>query len=306
MPRTPRTFSPEELQETIAQLQDILLLERGPFQVFCGGAERIGDLVYEIGRQRERTFQEAGEGTGNEIDIDRYDKHYLNLFIYDKEEHCLVGGYRIGVGSDIYPKFGVRGFYIRSLFKIKRAFHPILNESLELGRSYVTPEYQKSALPLFLLWQGLLKIIQEQEGLRYIIGPVSISKEYPESSRSAIVSFVMRHLWDHENAGYIKAKKPYKIQLDWDKISQIMRMGNDFTNLEAFLKDMEPAHIRLPVLLKQYAKQNARFLGFNLDPKFNDALDGLMMLDIQNLPKETIEMLIEKRPQEQGKEVDEA
>ena len=141
-----------------------------------------------------------------------------------------------------------------------------------------------------------MKIIQNQENLRYIIGPVSSSKEYPESSRSAIVSFVMRHLWDHKNSDYIKAKKPYKIQLDWEKIDQIMRLDKDFTDLEGFLKIMEPNHLRLPVLLKQYAKQNAKFLGFNLDPKFNDALDGLMMLDLQDLPEETIEMLLEKNP----------
>ena len=298
MPRKPKTFSPEELHHLMQGLSGLLIMERGPFQVYVGRADEIGDLLIEIGRQRERTFRAVGEGTGKEIDIDKFDKHYLNLLVYDKENKKLVGGYRIGPGKEIYDKLGVRGFYIRSLFKIKKGFRPKLRESLELGRSYVVPEYQKTPLPLFLLWQGLLKIIQSTPDVRYIIGPVSISKDYPESSRSAIVSFVMMNLWDHENAPFIQAKKPYKIQLDWENIKKIMRLGKNFTDLEEFLKVLEPDHIRLPVLLKQYAKQNAMFLGFNLDPKFNDALDGLMMLDIRNLPEETFELLLEKRPQE--------
>jgi hypothetical protein len=301
MGKNTKSLSPNELHEKIEGLKSLLIIERGPFQVFVGKANEIGEILNEIGRQRERTFRAVGEGTGKEIDTDKYDKYYLNLFVYDKVNRCLVGGYRIGQGKEIYEKFGSRGFYIRSLFKIKKPFKSILAQCLELGRSYVVPEYQKTPLPLFILWQGLLKIIQNQEDVRYILGPVSISKEYPESSRSAIVSFVMRHLWDHENAEFIKAKKPYKIQLDWEKIDQIMRLDKDFTDLEDFLKSMEPDHLRLPVLLKQYAKQNAKFLGFNLDPKFNDALDGLMMLDIQNLPEETIEMLLEKRPQDAKK-----
>jgi hypothetical protein len=296
MGKNTKSLSPNELHQKIEGLKSLMIIERGSLQVFAGKADEIGEIISEIGRQRERTFRAAGEGTGKEIDIDRYDKYYLNLFVYDKENKCLVGGYRIGQGKEIYEKYGARGFYIRSLFKIKKPFKLILSQCLELGRSYVVPEYQKTPLPLFILWQGLLKIIQNQENLRYIIGPVSISKEYPESSRSAIVSFVMRHLWDHKNSDYIKAKKPYKIQLDWEKIDQIMRLDKDFTDLEGFLKIMEPNHLRLPVLLKQYAKQNAKFLGFNLDPKFNDALDGLMMLDLQDLPEETIEMLLEKNP----------
>ena len=127
MGKNTKSLSPNELHQKIEGLKSLMIIERGSLQVFAGKADEIGEIISEIGRQRERTFRAAGEGTGKEIDIDRYDKYYLNLFVYDKENKCLVGGYRIGQGKEIYEKYGARGFYIRSLFKIKKPFKLILS-----------------------------------------------------------------------------------------------------------------------------------------------------------------------------------
>ena len=130
----------------------------------------------EIGRLREQTFREVGEGTGKAIDVDEFDPYYYQLFIWDQEQQQIVGGYRVGMGDVIFQEYGIAGFYINSLFHIQAPANPILKKSLELGRSYIIKDYQKSYLPLFLLWQGILLFLLKHPHYCYLIGPVSISK----------------------------------------------------------------------------------------------------------------------------------
>jgi putative hemolysin len=200
-------------------------------------------------------------------------------------------GYRIGDGSQIAAASGLQGFYISSLFDIDPAFEEILSQSLELGRSYVLPEYQKKRLPLFLLWKGILYFILQRKQCRYLIGPVSISKFYSDLSRSAIVAFAKHKYYDEVNAKLITPRKPFTVPLRDINIETALKELKDMNALENFLENLEPDYFRLPVLLKQYIRQNAKFIGFNLDPNFNDALDGLMLLDLREVRQETIDNL---------------
>ena len=267
-------------------------IERGEFQVYIVQTHRIPTIIQEIGRLREQTFRAVGEGTGNALDIDEFDKYYYNLFIWDKANEKIVGGYRVGTGDTIIKQYGIDGFYINSLFQIQNTVLPILEQSLELGRSYIVQEYQKGYLPLFLLWQGILYFLTKHPQYNYLIGPVSISKYYSQTSKSMIVNFVKQHYFNEEIAQYFQPRTPFVPQLgtayDFEQI------GTELRDLEKFMNTIEPAHIKLPVLLKQYTKLNARFISFNLDPNFSDALDGLMLLDLKKLPAEIIRLLEEK------------
>ena len=274
---------------------DSLLFRRGDFEVYLAAAVQIPNLLKEIGRLRELTFRAVGEGTGRALDIDHYDKYYQNLFIWDTKVQKIVGGYRIGPGSTIFEKFGVKGFYIRSLFKIKKAFYKTLQESVELGRSYIVPEYQKKTFPLFLLWRGILTFLNKNPNYRYLIGPVSISKTYSDISKSMIIAFVKRYCYDSKNAKYFKARIPYKpIINEIDIEEKITQFDGKLKNLESFLESIEQINIRVPVMLKQYSRQNAKFISFNIDPNFSNALDGLMILDLKNVPEETLALLNDK------------
>ena len=142
------------------------------------------------------TFREVGEGTNTSIDIDEYDFYYYHLFIWDTEENRIAGAYRIGKGKEIIEIYGVKGFYINSLFRIKKSFMPVLSESLELGRSFVTRDYQKKAFPLFLLWKGIMVFLLKHSGYRYLIGPVSISNDLSGFSKSLIVEFIRSYFFD--------------------------------------------------------------------------------------------------------------
>ncbi len=274
---------------------DSLLFRRGDFEVYLAAAVQIPNLLKEIGRLRELTFRAVGEGTGRALDIDHYDKYYQNLFIWDTKVQKIVGGYRIGPGSTIFEKFGVKGFYIRSLFKIKKAFYKTLQESVELGRSYIVPDYQKKTFPLFLLWRGILTFLNQNPNYRYLIGPVSISKTYSDISKSMIIAFVKRYCYDTKNAQYFEARTPYKpIINEIDIEEKITQFDGKLKNLESFLESIEQINIRVPVMLKQYSRQNAKFISFNIDPNFSNALDGLMILDLKNVPEETLALLNDK------------
>jgi len=269
---------------------------RGPFDVYVAPAKALPNLMTEIARLRELTFRAAGEGTGKPLDMDAYDLYYLQLFVWDRESRRLVGGYRLGPGDAIFKKYGVNGFYTNSLFKIKTSFYPILEQAIELGRSYVAPDYQKHRLPLFLLWKGILHYLMANPRYRYLYGPVSISRFYSKVSKSLIVEFVKQYFYDEALAAMVRPRKPFRVRTKAVNTKLLAQnMKGEFESLESFVENIEPDHFKVPVLFRQYLKQNARFIAFNVDPLFADCLDGLMLLDIRDLPESTIEVLQQER-----------
>jgi len=286
--------TPENLvQKEIEQLKaENLLFRIKENFVFCAPPAKIPNILKELGRRREKTYREVGEGTNKNMDIDKYDSYFEQLFIWDENEKQLVGGYRVGKGSQILTEFGMKGFYITSLFKINKKFAPILNVSLELGRSFIIREYQKKPLPLFLLWKGILYLLLKNPNYRYLLGPVSISNEFKPISKTLCVEFLKANYFNSEFAGYIKARNPYKLKplriIETDLFHKYTE--KDVGRLDSFVHDFDTMY-RTPVLLKKYLSVNAEVLGFNIDPLFNNCLDALMILDLFEVPFPTIEGL---------------
>lgn len=269
-----------------------LLFSKAEYEIYISRAKQVPNTLLEIGRLREITFREIGEGSNKPRDIDEYDLYYDQLIIYDKDAQVLVGGYRIGRGDDIMSSYGVKGFYTASLFKYKKKFRPYLQEAAELGRAYIIPEYQKKRLPLFLLWRGILSFLMANPQYKYLIGPLSISQYYSDISKQLIIEFVKRHYYDHKLAAWVKPRKPYEVQIeDIDVDVLLENMQGDVKKLDNFIEEIEPYHFKVPVLMKKYIDQNARIIAFNVDPTFSDTLDGLMILNFEELPQETIDAL---------------
>lgn len=285
--------SPELIIREIEQLTfSNLIASQANFDVVVAAAKQIPNTLTEIGRLREITFRSVGEGTGKPLDLDEFDLYYLQLIIWDREEKRIVGGYRLGEGDEIFNKYGIEGFYISSLFKIETGFYPIIQKSVELGRSYIVEDYQKKRLPLFLLWRGILFFLLKNPQYRYLYGPLSISKYYSNVSKSIIVEFIKRYFFDHELSKFLKPRKPFKVRTEKVDIDLLLRnLPAELNALDNFIEDIEPEHFRIPVLLKQYVKQNAKFISFNVDPNFSDVLDGFMILDLNDVPLATIEAL---------------
>lgn len=280
------------IDEINCLIENYLLFDNKNYRVFCAPSTEMPHTLNELGRLREITFREVGEGTNRSIDIDEYDFYYHQLVIWDQDEEKIVGAYRIGKGKDIIAQYGLNGFYITSLFRIKKDFLPFLSESIELGRSFIVKEYQRKPLPLFLLWKGLLFFLLKNTDYRYLIGPVSISNDFSKFSKSLIVEFVKKFHFRNDLAGYIKPRKKFKVKPDRivDRDLFINNDSADVAKLDNLILDIESTY-KFPILLKKYLQLNSKLIGFNIDPKFNNALDGLMILDIYDVPESFIKAL---------------
>ena len=265
------------------------------YSVFCAPSSQIPIIMNELGRLREITFREVGEGTNQSTDVDEFDLYYNQLIIWDNEGQQIVGGYRIGKGHDIYEQFGIKGFYTQSLFKMKSGFAETLNQSLELGRSFIVKEYQRKPLPLFLLWKGILYFMLKNPEYRFLIGPVSISNTYSGISKELIIRYIMANFFDYKRAALVKPRNRFKVTTDDQHLNTALEnMTPDLHSLDKFIGDIDQYNSGLPVLLKKYLGLNAKIVAFNVDPKFNDCIDGLLVLDIFEVPKTTIESLLKE------------
>ena len=252
----------------------------------------IPNIFQETGRLREITFRAAGEGTNRATDIDEYDFYYHHLIVWDNDTDAVVGAYRLGKGREILSQYGVKGFYINSLFRMGRFFEPYLFESLELGRSFIVPEYQRKTLSLFLLWKGLLTVLLKHAEYRYCIGPVSISNEFSDFSKSLIVEFIRDNYYDADMAKHIRPRRKFNVQIDKRVDSRIIIdfAEKDINKVDRVVSDVDQGY-RIPVLIKKYLELNAKIIGFNVDPDFSNCLDGLIMLDVYNIPADFVDAL---------------
>jgi putative hemolysin len=284
---------PVKIEQEVNQLREkYLLFESGEFRVFCTPSYCIPSLMNELGRLREITFRQIGEGTNRSIDIDEFDLYYNQLFIWDDLEKKIVGAYRVGMGKNIMRQYGIKGFYIQSLFKIRHKLYPALEQSLELGRSFIVSDYQKKPMPLFLLWKGILYFLLKHPEYRYLVGPVSISNRFSNFSKGMIIKYIMENHYNPEIGRYIKPRTKFvPTGLQDIDTEIIMESSSDMNKFDKFIKDVDTSNYTMPVLLKKYLKLNGKIVGFNIDPKFNNALDGLLFLDIFDVPIETIASL---------------
>jgi putative hemolysin len=280
------------LDKEISALRDDyrICIEKN-YEVYIAPTTLIPCTIREIGRLREITFREIGEGTNKSIDLDEYDIYYHHLFIWDVDAKMLVGAYRIGLGDEIFYSIGKKGFYISELFKIKSQFTPVLKKSIELGRSWIRKEYQQKPLPLFLLWKGILKYLIDNPRYRYLIGPVSISNSFSNFSKSLIVDYINRNHFDEEMAQYVKPRKKFKVDLGSIDTDLLMSGEDSFKGLDNLISEVETRSLKVPVLLRQYIGLNAKIICFNIDPKFADCLDGFLVLDLEKVPQDILDKL---------------
>lgn len=304
---TPR---PEEIERPVLQdlmIQEIEELRKGKdrllqsknYEVFLTESNKIPNILKEIGRLREITFRAVGEGTNKSIDLDQYDAYYHHMFLWDNDAKCIAGAYRMGLGNQIYKAHGIEGFYLTELFKMEPELYPMMEQSIEMGRAFIVGSYQQKPMPLFLLWKGIVHTTLRYPEHKYLIGGVSISNQFSDFSKSLMIEFMKSHFYDPYVAQYVQAKKEYKVKLkDADKDFVFNEAEADLNKFDRLIEEVEPGGLRLPVLIKKYIKQNARVVAFNVDPLFNNAIDGLMYIRIADLPESTVQPVIEELQKE--------
>ncbi|MCW8956495.1 MAG: lysophospholipid acyltransferase family protein [Gammaproteobacteria bacterium] len=276
------------LQKNINRLSaDRLLVVKDEYEVYCAPAAELEYVLPEIGRLRELTFRQVGEGAGLACDLDDYDQHYLHLFMWHKENQQVVGAYRLGLVDKLLAQGGIKKLYSRSLFNYNREFINSLGSSIEMGRSFIRQEYQRSISALLLLWKGIAAYAARHPQYTTLFGPVSISSDYSEMSRSLITSFLQIHHYDAGRADKVKPTNPQKKnpQQFWTR-KMLSELG-DSQLISKLIYRME-GDKGLPVLIRQYLSLKGNLVSFNIDRDFNDALDGMIIVDLLNVPEKVL------------------
>ena len=275
-------IDPERLSCEIETLPpEMLLVTSGRMRVYCAPTSRIPWTLQELGRLRELTFRAVGEGTGRSADIDVFDDYYEHLFVWNTETREIVGAYRLGRTDAISRRFGKRGLYTSTLFDYNDLFLKLLGPALELGRSFVRVEYQKSFASLMLLWKGIGEYVSRHPRYCRLIGPVSISNDYRQLSRDLLVGFLRKKNLDRLAKTLVRPKKPFRGRFSVRSLGGQDETLADIEKLSTVVSDLEPDGKGAPILLRQYLKLGGRMLGFNVDPDFGNALDCLVLIDLR-------------------------
>ena len=257
------------------------LISGREFSVYYGRANQIPNILHEIGRLREETFRLAGEGTGNPIDLDRFDNFYSHLFVWNKDKNEVVGAYRFGPTDEILPKYGKKGLYTYTLFKFRAPFLMEISPAIEMGRTFVRKEYQKNYSPLLLLWKGIGRYVAHYPHYKHLFGAISISNDYESYSRQLIAEFLKINNYSPELAKMIKPRRRFREKRIIDLNTTLMnRRCNNIDELSSWISRVEGDGKGVPVLLKQYLKLGGKVLSFNVDNNFKEVLDGLMLVNL--------------------------
>lgn len=294
----------EDLIREIEALKanDKMMFTNGNYDVFFATYKEIPSIMREIGRQRELTFRAVGEGSNLPFDLDEYDQYYHHLFLWDNDAKELVGAYRMALGKEVLKNHGIEGFYTASLFEFDPELQPFFRKVIEMGRAYIRQEYQQKPLPLFLLWRGIVHVCLRNPDHKFLMGGVSISNKFSEFSKSLMIEFMRSNYYDSAVAQYVHPRNEFKVNLkDREKSLFLDDIEADLNKLDKIIDDLEP-EMRMPVLIKKYIKQNAKVISFNVDPSFNDAIDGLMYIRISDLPESTIKPVLEEMSEQLRKE----
>jgi len=267
---------------------DQTLVRAGKFRIFHAARAQIPNLMIEIGRLREITFRQVGEGTGKPLDLDGFDDYYRHLCLWNDQEEELVGAYRLGMADEIVREQGLSGLYTSTLFKYKPDFFAQIGSALELGRSFIRAEYQRSYSSLLLLWKGIGRFILQNPRYRYVFGPVSVSANYSPLSRLLMVEYVeINHASDL--SWLVKPRKParLKIRKGYDHKNFLANLS-DPEVLSEVISDIEGQGPGVPVLLRHYLNLSAKAAGWNVDPEFGQVLDCLMVVDLLETDPKTM------------------
>ena len=278
-------------RELDALADERMLTRVGNMCLFCAPTSVIPLTMKEIARLREVTFRAVGEGTQLETDSDEYDDLYEHLFVWDAEKQAIAGAYRIGFGDVLLDNRGFEGFYTYTLFEFSRRLNDVLRQSIELGRSFVVPGYQRRSQTLLLLWRGILHVLLRNPSYRYLMGPVSMSGGYAMAAKWLLIDYIKANHWNAELARYVVPRNGVgalgRPAVDEEMIRRIVSTDE----IDKLIRDVEPSGQGIPVLMKKYLQLGGRVMGFNIDPLFNDALDAMLILDLCDVPKDKIDMV---------------
>jgi putative hemolysin len=280
----------DALPPTVATAMNSLAATRslvrvGALDVVHVPGGRCDSLVETIGRLRERAFAAVGEGSGAHSDVDRFDSHYDQLVLWDREARRIAGGYRLCATNEVD---GPRALYTRTLFAYDRAFLARLQPGVELGRSFICREYQRSHGALFALWRGIAAYVVAHPDTVFLFGAVSISASYRPASIALLIGYLAAHHGAEPDVPSPRPRRPLPRSEDWRNLQREARELDGLDAVEDVVRSIEPDGRGMPVLLRQYLKLGARVHGFNVDRQFSSSVDVLLSVDLRRVEPRTL------------------
>lgn len=269
------------------------------------------NVLQEIGRLREIAFRYYGGGTGEPIDLDRFDTMedaYRQLIVWSPEEEQILGGYRFLCGSDV--KFDASGkpmLATSHLFNFSDKFiKEYLPSTVELGRSFVTLEYQStrsSSKGLFVLdnlWDGLGALSVVDPSLNYYFGKVTMYNTYNPEARNMILYFLSRHFPDTEQL--ITPINPLQTNMDIEKMKTLFHYDNFKDNYKILNQEVRKFGINVPPLVNAYMSLSPKMkvFGTAINEEFGDVEETGILIAIDEILEEKKKRHIETYLKEEG------
>ncbi|MGB4248335.1 MAG: GNAT family N-acyltransferase [Pseudohongiellaceae bacterium] len=288
---------PGKIENQFASMQIFLAARSGDFAVYCAPYSALGCIADLLARDREVSFREVGEGTGKELDKDRFDPHYWHIVAWDHAEQRLIGGYRVVRTDQVLCDRGVDGLYSHSQFRYGKQFLNLLGPSIEVGRSFITAAYQRNPKALDLLWKGIGSFVRQNSDCHTLFGCVSISARYSPLARTLLAdTFLHNHVADMQVRQLVRPVSPKRsISRTWDKELLLA-----FGNIAVFNKLLGSQGIdrRVPTLIRHYLAMNGKFVDFSVNNDFNKSLDGLIVVDLRQAPHKYLQRYLGKESTE--------
>ena len=262
---------------------------KGGNELYVVDCHNAPNTLREIGRIREVTYRAAGGCSGKSMDLDEYDfleKPYQQLIVWDPDAQAIIGGYRFILGRDVVLKEdGQPNVTSSHLYHFSDKFiQDYLLKTMELGRSFVAPEYQSSkAGPKALftmdnLWDGITGVLLSNPGVEYFFGKMTIYKSYDKAARELIFRFLEKHFPDDDEL--IRPYKPLRSNVDV-RILDLILSGDDLKeDIRCLKKALHQLGTSIPPLVNSYinASSTMKIFGSAVNDELSDAIEtGLMV-----------------------------
>lgn len=288
------------LEKELTEERFVRKTNKGSNEIYCFTHHNSPNLMKEVGRLREITFRQAGGGTGNEIDIDHYDldeKPYHQLIVWDPSAKEIIGGYRYIICKEAHTN--EQGDFILAtsgLFDFSEQFKSkYIPKMIELGRSFVQPEYQsvlkgrKSLYALDNLWDGLGALIVEYPEIKYFFGKVTMYPHFNTEARNHILYFMNRMFNDPDRLAW--PFNPLKTDIDTRALDRTYN-GVDFKeNYKILSRIVREYGASIPPLINAYMglSPTMRSFGTAVNTHFGNVEETGIMITIKDVYENKVE-----------------
>lgn len=257
--------------------------------IYTFRAHECPNTMREVGRLRELTFREAGGGTDLEVDIDEGDiaeDGYLQMIVWDPNAREVVGGYRYIISTTEYPNHLSSEKYFKLSDKFRKEYLP---STIELGRSFVQPNYQgskvnpKGLYALDNLWDGLCALIVYTDGAKYFFGKITMYDSYNKEARNLITAFMNKYFGDDKEL--VTPRYPIKIEADLDEIGKMFCHDNYKDDYKVLNKAVRALGENIPPLFNSYMNISAtmKVFGAVTNPDFGAVEETAILITFDDV-----------------------